>query len=41
MASHVYANSASFANNFVGGYDLTYGDPRGRYVYATIRYQLR
>lgn len=36
-----YANYASIANNFVGGYDLTYGDPRGRYVYATIRYHLR
>ena len=36
-----YTNYGSIANNFVGGYDLTYGDPRGRYVYATIRYQLR
>lgn len=36
-----YANYASIANNFVGGYDLTYGDPRGRYVYATVRYHLR
>ena len=36
-----YANYASIANNFVGGYDLTYGDPRGRYIYATIRYHLR
>jgi iron complex outermembrane receptor protein len=35
-----YANYASSANNFVGGYDLTYGDPRGRYVYATIQYNL-
>ena len=35
-----YANYASIANNFVGGYDLTYGDPRGRYIYATVRYHL-
>ena len=33
-------NYGSIANNFVGGYDLTYGDPRGRYVYATVRYHL-
>jgi iron complex outermembrane receptor protein len=36
-----YTNYGSIANNFVGGYDLTYGDPRGRYVYATVRYHLR
>lgn len=36
-----YTNYGSIANNFVGGYDLTYGDPRGRYIYATIRYHLR
>lgn len=36
-----YANYASEANNFVGGYDLSYGDPRDRYIYATIRYHLR
>ena len=35
-----YTNYGSIANNFVGGYDLTYGDPRGRYVYATVRYHL-
>jgi iron complex outermembrane receptor protein len=35
-----YANYASSANNFIGGYDLTYGDPRGRYIYATIQYHL-
>jgi hypothetical protein len=33
-------NYASSANNFIGGYDITYGDPRGRYVYATIAYTL-
>ena len=35
-----YANYASLVNNFVGGYDLSYGDPRDRYIYATIRYTL-
>jgi iron complex outermembrane recepter protein len=33
-----YANYAASANNFVGGYDLSYGDPRGRFVYASIQY---
>jgi hypothetical protein len=28
-----YANYAASANNFVGGYDLAYGDPRGRFAY--------
>lgn len=36
-----YTNYGSEANNFVGGYDLSYGDPRDRFVYATIRYHLR
>lgn len=35
-----YANYASLVNNFVGGYDLSYGDPRDRYIYAKIRYTL-
>jgi iron complex outermembrane receptor protein len=35
-----YANYGGIVNNFVGGYDLGYGDPRGRYVYATVRYSL-
>ena len=35
-----YANYASSANNFIGGYDISYGDPRGRFVYATIAYTL-
>jgi iron complex outermembrane receptor protein len=35
-----YANYAASANNFVGGYDLAYGDPRGRFVYASIGYTL-
>jgi iron complex outermembrane receptor protein len=36
-----YANYASQANNFVGGYDITYGDPRGRFVYLNVGYALR
>jgi iron complex outermembrane receptor protein len=35
-----YANYAGTANNFVGGYDLSYGDPLGRFVYATFAYSL-
>jgi len=35
-----YANYASVVNNFVGGYDLSYGDPRDRYIYATVGYML-
>ena len=35
-----YANYAGTANNFVGGYDLSYGDPLGRYVYLTAQYSL-
>jgi iron complex outermembrane recepter protein len=34
-----YANYASSANNFVGGYDLSYGDPRGRFVYGRVGFQ--
>ena len=36
-----YANYASSANNFVGGYDLSYGDPRGRFIYGRVAYQFR
>ena len=36
-----YANYASSANNFIGGYDISYGDPRGRFVYATLSYTLK
>jgi iron complex outermembrane recepter protein len=36
-----YANYAGTANNFVGGYDLSYGDPLGRFVYLTAEYSLR
>jgi iron complex outermembrane recepter protein len=35
-----YANYASTANNFIGGYDLTYGDPRGAFAYGRITYKL-
>ncbi|HWW20408.1 MAG TPA: TonB-dependent receptor [Steroidobacteraceae bacterium] len=34
-----YANYAASANNFVGGYDLSYGDARGEFVYARVTYQ--
>jgi iron complex outermembrane receptor protein len=33
-----YANYAGSANNFIGGYDLAYGDPRGRFVYGRLDY---
>ena len=36
-----YANYAASANNFIGGYDLSYGDPRGRFLYTRISYVLR
>ena len=36
-----YANYASSANNFVGGFDLSYGDPRGRFVYGRVGFQFR
>ena len=36
-----YANYAASANNFVGGYDLSYGDPRGRFVYGRVDYTFK
>jgi iron complex outermembrane recepter protein len=36
-----YANYGGTANNFVGGYDLGYGDPLGRFVYLTAQYSMR
>lgn len=36
-----YGNYASTVNNFVGGYDLSYGNPYGRYIYATVAYSLQ
>ncbi|HWM66090.1 MAG TPA: TonB-dependent receptor, partial [Steroidobacteraceae bacterium] len=35
-----YANYASSTNNFVGGYDISYGDPLQRFVYARVKYTL-
>jgi iron complex outermembrane receptor protein len=35
-----YANYASSTNNFIGGYDDTYGDPLGRFIYARVKYTL-
>jgi iron complex outermembrane receptor protein len=35
-----YTNYGGTANNFIGGYDISYGDPRGRFVYLTARYTL-
>jgi iron complex outermembrane recepter protein len=39
-ANPPYANYAAQVNNFIGGYDASYGDPRGRFVYATVKYSL-
>ena len=36
-----YANYAGIVNNFVGGYDLSYGDPVGRFVYASATFYLK
>ncbi len=36
-----YANYAGGANNFVGGYDLSYGNPVGRFVYASATFSLK
>ncbi len=35
-----YANYAAAANNFIGGYDLSYGDPLGRFVYFNVTYKM-
>lgn len=40
-AAPPYANYAASANNFIGGYDLTYGDPLGRDVYLNLTYLLK
>lgn len=39
-ANPPYANYGASANNFIGGYDVSYGDARGRFVYATVKYSL-
>ena len=36
-----YANYGGVANNFIGGYDISYGDPRGRFVYVDFSYKVR
>jgi iron complex outermembrane recepter protein len=36
-----YANYAGTVNNFVGGYDLSYGSPVGRFVYASATFYLK
>jgi iron complex outermembrane receptor protein len=36
-----YANYAASANNFIGGYDISYSDPRGRFIYASVSYATR
>jgi iron complex outermembrane receptor protein len=36
-----YANYAGNVNNFVGGYDLSYGSPVGRFVYASATFYLK
>jgi iron complex outermembrane receptor protein len=28
----------NLTSNFLGGYDVSYGDPRGRYAYASATY---
>jgi iron complex outermembrane receptor protein len=33
-----YANYAASANNFIGGYDVSYGDPLGSFVYGRVVY---
>jgi iron complex outermembrane recepter protein len=35
-----YANYAASANNFIGGYDVSYGDPRGSFIYLRVQYSL-
>jgi iron complex outermembrane receptor protein len=36
-----YANYAATANNFIGGYDISYGDPRGEFAYLRVTYQFQ
>lgn len=36
-----YTNYGSSVNNFVGGYDLSYGNPVGRFVYVSATYSLK
>ena len=36
-----YANYGASANNFIGGYDVSYGDPLQRFVYLRAQYSVR
>jgi iron complex outermembrane recepter protein len=36
-----YTNYGGTVNNFVGGYDLSYGSPVGRFVYASATFYLK
>jgi iron complex outermembrane recepter protein len=36
-----YTNYGGSVNNFVGGYDLSYGNPVGRFVYASATFYLK
>jgi iron complex outermembrane receptor protein len=36
-----YANYAGSVNNFVGGYDLSYGSPVGRFLYASATFYIK
>jgi iron complex outermembrane receptor protein len=36
-----YANYGGLVNNFVGGYDLSYGNPVGRFVYGSVTLYLK
>ena len=35
-----YANYAATTNNFIGGYDVSYGDPLQRFVYLRAQYSI-
>ena len=35
-----YASYAATANNFIGGYDISYGDPLLRFVYLRATYSI-
>lgn len=40
-AAPPYANYAASANNFIGGYDVSYGDPLQRFVYLNAKFSIR
>ena len=39
-ASPPYASYAASTNNFIGGYDVSYGDPLQRFVYLRAQYSI-